>query len=317
MHFSVAADIKAGAKLFSIEADVYEAREAQMQAKLASAEAYLARAESDLIRVEKAVETNAVSRQEVATRKADRDMAKAAVLEAQANLKQAQLDLSYCTVTSPIDGQVSRNLVDVGNLVGSGANTLLATVAKMDPIFVYFEASEDVVLEWLESHDRTLGNRKMDIPAFLGLSNGDDFPFEGMIDYVDNKVDANTGTIVLRATFPNPKRKLFPGLFARVRVPGLEVPKAVVIKEKAIGTDLGGKYVLTVGEGNIVELKHVELGALEGDERVILSGLEANETYILEGLMRARPGRPCTPQQAGAASASKPVPTEGAAAQQG
>lgn len=311
MHFELADNIEAGAKLFTIEPAVYIARKNQMAAALASAEANLSRAESDLTRVKKAVETNAVSQQEVETRRAERDMAKAAVLEAEANLKQAELDLSYCTVTSPIAGQVSRDLVDVGNLVGAGENTLLTTVAKMDPIHVYFEASELVLLQWLRTHDRSLEDRSGEFPAFLGLSNDEDYPFEGLIDHVENSVDISTGTIQLRASFPNPNGKLFPGLFAKVRIPGMKAENAVLVKERAIGTDLGGKYVLTVDAENMVVLKHVKLGALEGDERVILEGLGADENYIVKGLMRARPGLPCTPVAGGTQPADGTATNEG------
>lgn len=307
MDFSVAADVEAGEQLFTIEPDVYAARRDQMSAAVAAAEADLSRAESDLERVEKAVETNAVSRQEVELRRSQRDMAKAAVLQAKANLKQAELDLSYCTVTSPIEGQISRNYVDVGNLVGAGEATLLATVAKMDPIHVYFEAGEDAVLRWLDENSRSFEQREMDIPIELGLSGSKDYPFRGVIDYVDNQVNVSTGTIVLRAAVPNPDRKLFPGLFARVRVPQRVPQESLLVKEQAIGTDLGGKYVLTVGEQDVVEIKHVELGALFDGMRVILSGLEPGDRYISEGLLRARPGRPCAPEE----ESTQPAPKNG------
>ena len=314
IEFLQAQDVEKGAVLFHVEPDEYEARRAQRAAALGAAQANLSRSQSDYDRVAQAVQTNAVSRQEVEKRKADRDMAEAEVAQAEANLKQAELDLSYCTLVSPIAGQISRSYVDVGNLVGSGENTLLATVEQMDTIFVYFEASEDVVLRWLEQRQKTLKQRKVDVPAYLGLSNDKDFPFEGVIDYIDNRVNPNTGTILLRAAFPNPEGLLFPGLFAKVRVPGEELPEAVLVEEKAIGTDLGGKYVLTVGDDNLVELQHVELGALEGQQRVILSGLKPGQRYIVEGLMRARPGRPCTPSPVAPRAAEETAPE---AAQQG
>lgn len=316
IDFLQAQDVAKGDVLFHIEADEYEARQAQRAAALGAAEANLSRAKSDYERVAQAVETNAVSRQEVEKRKADREMAQAEVEQAEANLKQAALDLSYCTLKSPIAGQISRSYVDVGNLVGSGENTLLATVEQMDTIFVYFEASEDVVLRWLEQRQQTLKERKVDVPAFLGLSNDRDYPFEGVIDYIDNRVNPNTGTILLRAAFPNPEGLLFPGLFAKIRVPGTEVPDAVLVEEKAIGTDLGGKYVLAVGDDNLVVLKHVELGALEGQQRVILSGLKPGQRYIVEGMMRARPGRPCSPSPVATETAT-PVEETPEAAQQG
>ncbi len=297
MHYTAAAEVEADKVLFTIEDDAYLATRQQREAAVASAVANLKRAEADLERVQEAVKTNAVSEQEVSLRLAERDMAVAAKLEAEANLAQAELDLGYCEVKSPIEGQVSRNLVDVGNLVGSGQNTLLATVAKMDPIHVYFEASEDKVLKNLKRRQNET-TKKLDmepVPAFIGLGDETDYPHEGVIDYIDNRVDTDTGTITVRGTFANTDRTLFPGLFARIRVPGDEIEGAVLVEERAIGTDLGGKYVLLVDESNMVKVQHIELGDLEGELRVVLSGLAPDQRYIVSGLMRARPGKPCTP----------------------
>ena len=308
MHYRVAAEVDAGDVLFTIEDDSYTAARNQRGAAVASAKANLKRAEADLERVQQAVKTNAVSEQEVSLRLAERDMAVASKLEAEANLVKAELDLSYCEVKSPIEGQVSRNLVDVGNLVGSGQNTLLATVAKMDPIHVYFEASEDKVLKNLKRH-QGMDSKRLEIEpvkALLGLGNETDYPYEGVLDYIDNRVDTDTGTITIRGTFPNADRALFPGLFARISVPGDEIEGAVLVEERAIGTDLGGKYVLVVDESDMVAVQHLELGALEGELRVVISGLAPDQRYIVSGLLRARPGRPCTPTMQ---SESKATPT--------
>ena len=138
----------------------------------------------------------------------------------------------------------------------------------------------------------------------MGLANENGWPHEGRLDYVDNTVDANTGTIQVRGVFPNSKNVLFPGLFARIRVPTLLQEDALLVSERAIGTDLGGKYLLIVGEGDMVELRHVELGRLEDGMRVIVSGLEAGERYIINGLQRARPGLPVSPKTASASAES-------------
>ena len=216
--------------------------------------------------------------------------------------------MSYTEVRSPIRGVVSRRLVDIGNLVGSGENTLLTTVAQMDPIYVYFDVSERLILEMFNEQGRTLERRSTlpeeQVPAFLGLANENGWPHEGRLDYVDNTVDANTGTIQVRGVFPNSKNVLFPGLFARIRVPTLLQEDALLVSERAIGTDLGGKYLLIVGEGDMVELRHVELGRLEDGMRVIVSGLEAGERYIINGLQRARPGLPVSPKTASASAES-------------
>jgi RND family efflux transporter MFP subunit len=193
---------------------------------------------------------------------------------------------------------VSRNLVDLGNLVGSGENTLLTTINRVNPIYAYFDVSESLLLEILGARDITLadGDTRSGGPVFLGLDDETGWPHEGVIDYFDNTVDPGTGTIRVRGRFPNGTGKLFPGLFARIRVPAGRLDDAVLVAETAIGTDLGGKYVLVVGDDNVVELRHVELGPLQEDGlRVVLSGLEANERYIVSGIQRARPGLPVTP----------------------
>ena len=241
------------------------------------------------------MQSNAISKQEYALRIAERDMAEASVLEAKANLAQADLDLSYCDVVAPIGGQVSRNYVDVGNLVGGLQPTLLCDVVQMDPMFVYFEASEADVLEHMRNNTGNGGSPlKEPIPALLGLGNEDGFPHEGLIDYVDNRVDSATSTLEIRGTFPNADRSLFPGLFARIRISGETIEDAVLVREEAIGTDLGGKFVMTVDDRNVVGVARVELGQIEDGYRVVLSGLEAGQRYVVEGMQRARPGMPVT-----------------------
>jgi len=169
-------------------------------------------------------------------------------------------------------------------------------------MFVYFDAPEEIVLRSLRtrpletsSRAREEGRPRERVAQVATLID-DDFPFQGLIDYVSNTVDPDTGTIQARAVLPNDDMKLFPGLFVRVRIPVETVKDAVVIDEKALGTDLGGRYVYVVGPGNVVEQRYVKLGVVEPDGMVpILEGLEGDETYIVDGLLRARPGMPVTP----------------------
>ncbi len=300
--FKPSSQVKEGDLLFVIEPELYIANRERAVANVKQWEAELARAKSDLERLELAIQTNAVSQQEVDRARADLDQADASLLGAKASLTQAELDLSYTEVRSPISGMVSRRLVDVGNLVGSGENTLLTTVVKIDPIYAYFDVSERIVLEVLESRGRTFTDERAVEPrdeasVFLGLANEEGWPHKGFIDYIDNTVDTGTGTIQVRGVFANPTGKLFPGLFARIRVPRDVLDDALLVSERAIGTDLGGKYLLLVGEDNVVELRHVELGSLQEGMRVIYSGLKPDEHYIINGLQRARPGLPVTPKE--------------------
>ncbi len=303
IDFEPSTMVEEGRQLFLIEPRNYKAERDAADAALKSAHAELARTESDLKRVEQAVKTNAVSQSDVDLARANRDMARASVLSAEAALDRAELQLSYTQVRAPITGQVGRNLVDRGNLVSGSERTLLTTVNRMQPMYVYFDAPEEIVLRALRNLDLTTDideqrrSRGETTIAQVATLIDEDFPFSGPIDYVSNEVDTATGTIQLRAVLPNEEMKLFPGLFVRVRIPLETLEDAVLIREEALGTDLGGRYVYIVGEGNIVERRYVELGPVEADGMVpIFDGLEGSETYIVEGLLRARPGMPVTPE---------------------
>jgi len=297
--------VEEGAQLFVIEPRLYKAERDAADAALKSAQADLARTESDLQRVEQAVKTNAVSQSDVDLARANRDMARASVLSAEAALDSAELQYSYTQVRAPITGQVGRNRVDRGNIVSGSQGTLLTTVNRMQPMFVYFDAPEEIVLRALANMDLTtvVDINAEDEASRRGVTNAEvatlideGFPYSGPIDYVSNTVDSATGTIQVRAVLPNERMSLFPGLFVRVRIPMGLLEDAVLIREEALGTDLGGRYVFVVGEGNVVEQKYVELGPVEPDGMVpILEGLDGSETYIVEGLLRARPGMPVTP----------------------
>ncbi len=298
VEFEVSSSVKTGDLLFTIEDERYIAARDVAQANVKSAEADLLRSETELRRVEKASKSRAVSEMDVDRARADRDMAVASVASAKARLADAELDLSYTKVHAPIDGFVSRNLVDVGNLVGQGEATLLTRINKVTPIFVYFHAPESVVLNFLAigRQEKEKGDDRSVKMVHVALANDEGFPHNGYIDFIDNEVDPNTGTIELRARLENKDELIFPGLFVRVKVSGQTIPDAVLILETALGTDLGGKYVLTVGEGNIVEQKYVTLGSAQGDGTIyIKSGLEGEELVIVGGLMIARPGMPVQP----------------------
>ena len=299
MEFEPSTLVRAGDLLFVIEPETYEAARDAALANIAQWESELLRAESDLSRLEQAIQTNAVSEQEVDGARADVQGAEANLAAARAGLVNAEINLSYTQVRSPITGMVSRNLVDVGNLVGAGDNTLLTTVVAMQPLYAYFDVSEAMLLTILAEFDSTIvddpGTRAPS-PVFLGVDTEEGWPHEGIMDYVDNTVDTSTGTIQVRGTFANERNRLFPGLFAGLRVPVGTEQNAVLAEENAIGTDLGGKFVLVVGSDDVVELRHVVLGALQSDGmRVVREGLAANERYIVNGLQRARPGPPVTP----------------------
>lgn len=288
--------VTSGTVLFVIEQDSYRAARDRADANLKSAEAGLRRAESDLDRLEEAVKTNAVSEQEVTRARAERDQASAALLEAEAALTNAEIQLGYTTVESPIDGMVSRRMVDRGNLVGAGAATLLTTVRKIDPIFAYFEIDERMLAKILEVRSGFDPSEMRDDPLPVTMRVAETgVRLDGRVDWVDNTVDPATGTIKMRGVFANPDARVFPGFFVSVRLPGESVPGALLVQETALGTDLGGRYLMIVGEGDVVERRYVEPGPLQDDNmRVIFAGLKSGERYVASGLQRARPGMPVT-----------------------
>jgi RND family efflux transporter MFP subunit len=318
--FSPSDIVEEGEVLFIIEQEQYEASRDEAVAMLRSAIADSALKESNLERIEIAIETNAVSRQDLDRAQAERDAAVAAVLGARARLSRAQLDYEYTTVRSPIVGQVGRRQVDPGNLVGYTDRTLLTTVNRMEPMHVFFNAPEWVVLRMLramqdvrdergdgerieleesagELNAEELEAQKRVARVLIGTSaDADTFPFQGYIDFIGNTVDPTTGTIELRALFENEELLLFPGLFVRVRVLAMEAQDALLVDERAIGTDLGGKYMYLVGENDVVERVYVTVGQPQPDGMIVIEdGLDPGATYISNGLLRARPGLPVTP----------------------
>jgi len=332
MYFDPSTLVGRGQALFLIEPDQYEALRDEAQAALNSARAEAARAESDLDRLELAIQTNAVSESDVDRARALRDQAVASVASAEARLQRAQLDVEYTRVRTPISGQVSRNLVDLGNLVSAQQSTLLTTVNQIDPIHVYFDAPEGLVLDFLRRANRGIvtegGERGFDPETVregsqgtdqvgrveIATEGGDGYGHPGYIDYIDNTVNPATGTIQLRGVIPNQDFTLFPGLFVRVRVTGGVTPNALLVREVGIGRDLGGNFVLVVGEDGVVERRYVNLGDIqEGGYVVIEAGLEGTERYITNGLLRARPGLPVTPRAPDGPSAEDAGEPAGAA----
>jgi RND family efflux transporter MFP subunit len=295
--FDASADVEADQPLFVIDPAPFEAALQAAEADLALRQANRDQARWDLERTEELAARQASNPKEVLDARTKLAMTQADVMAAQARVDKAKLDLGYTDIRSPIDGRVSRNFKDVGNLVGAGERTLLTTVVKMDELYCYFNVPERLVLERMAARE-VERRRDPDRPFFIGLAHETGFPHQGRLDYIDNTVDTATGTITVRGIVPNDEQLLVPGAFVRVRVPGYLEQDAVLVDERAIGTDLGGKYVLVVGGDNIVEHRRVKLGQLDEGMRVIVEGLGPDERYIITGLQRARPGLPVTPKTA-------------------
>lgn len=224
---------------------------------------------------------------------------RAQVEAAQIAVKNAELDLSYCRMTAPINGRISRINVDVGNLVGDGQSTVLATIVKLVPMYAYATISESDLLRTpaLKSvGTSTDGTVAEPVPVELGLANQSGFPTAGVIDYSDPGLDPETGTLRMRGVFANSDRTLLPGMFVRMRVPVAEHSKALLVPERALGTDQSGQYVLVVDQEDMVQYRSVQIGVSVGGLRVVDGQLTVNDQVITEGLLRARPGAKVDPQ---------------------
>lgn len=294
VHFEDGQPVHAGQLLFTIEPEPFQAALDAAQAKVEQTDAALQLANANLARAETLFEKNAITKEEMETRKAEVAVAKAQRLADVANVEKAKIDLSYTEIKSPIDGKADRRLVDPGNLVGGLEATLLTKVVSLDPIEVKFDVNEKMVINYLRNtaENGAKYDRDNPMPAELAIAGDTGFPHQGHVDFLASEVERSTGTAELRAVFPNEQRLLYPGLSADVRLPLAERKDALLVYEQALGTDLAGKYLLVVGKDNKVEHRKVMLGSLEGKLRVIESGIESGEKYIVEGLQRARPGLP-------------------------
>ncbi|GBC59225.1 MexE family multidrug efflux RND transporter per iplasmic adaptor subunit [Desulfonema ishimotonii] len=303
INFTPSTKISKGDLLFVIDPRPYQAKLDQAKADLAIRHANLKLADATLKRLEQAYKTRAVSQIEVLEAQAKRDTAKAGIQAAEAAVESAELDLAYTRIHAPISGRIGRNLVDVGNLVGAaGDKTLLATIVNDDPVYAYFYVNERLLLEAEEAErkQRKDDHKRGKVPAFLGLAHEDGFPHEGQLDYIDNRVDPDTGTVQTRGVFPNPERILHPGLFARIRVPIGDPSEQLLVPERALGADQRGRFLLAVKDDNTVEYKPVRTGVLMDGLRVIREGISEKDRIVVNGVQRARPGIEVTPKTEGA-----------------
>lgn len=278
--------------LFTIDPAEYQANLEAAQGKLSSAVASRDLADTTYKRNKELFATQAISELEMLQSEADLDLAKGGVEQAKADVARAELDVGYTKIKSPIAGQMSREFVSPGNLVGPGVSQQLARVVSLDPIYFYFNVDERTFLQY-QKIDRSIKAKNKDarIKVSLELADGSIFKHEGEVDYADNQVDTQTGTIEIRAVFPNPDRMLYPGLFGNVRFANKR-ESAIVVPETVIQKDLAGDFVLVVGENNMVEIRYVKKGPRVEQGIILEEGLEAGEKLIVNGIQRARPGAP-------------------------
>jgi RND family efflux transporter MFP subunit len=297
IKYADGAAVKQGQHLFTIEPEPYELKLQQAQAAEASAEATAKQTEADFERQQELVQRQAASKAAFDNATANRDTAKARLLQAKADTKQAQINLDYTKVVAPFDGVVTARQVSIGELVGGSGTQVLATIVQLDPIWVNFSASERDVLR-VRAELQRRGMTRSDMigtEAEVGLQTETGYPHKGKLDYIAPTVSASTGTLAVRALLRNPNAPLLPGYFVRVRVPLDETP-ALLVPSVALGADQGGRYVLIVNTENTVEQRKVQVGPTVGEMAVIESGLQPDDRVVVAGILRANPGQKVDPQ---------------------
>jgi RND family efflux transporter MFP subunit len=291
--------VKKGEPLFSIDSRAFKADVARAEAQVAALRTQLELTKSELARAEKLVASQAISAQEIDQLRASTRSAEASLRAAEATLVQSKLNIEYANVTAPVSGRTSRANVTAGNLVGVG-DPVLTTIVSSDKVYAYFDASEATYLKYMRSA-RAGG------PVQMGLANEAGFPHAGKLDFVDNRLNPATATIRGRAVFDNKAGLFTPGLSARLKLVGSSNYTATLVADRAITTDQTRKMVLVVGPNNIVQPREVKPGALIDGMRVV-EGVKAGELVIVDGLLRAFPGAPVTPQVLKVDDKGLPIP---------
>ena len=295
--FKEGALVQEGDVLFLIDDKPLQAQVERLKADVAFAESELALAKRELQRAQRLKKQNAIAQEAVDNRLAHKQQAAATLQAKQAALAEMQLDLDYTQVKAPITGRVSRALITKGNYVTEG-QSLLTTVVSTEKIYAYFDADEQTYLKYsqLAKEGSRPSSRDSQSPVFMGLVADEGYPHAGYIDFVDNQVNQQTGTIRGRAVFENRDGGLTPGLFARIKVAGSASYEGILIDDKAVATDLSHKFVWVVSDDNKVERRAVVLGKSHNGLRIIKQGLAAHERIIVNGVQRVRPGAVVQPQ---------------------
>jgi RND family efflux transporter MFP subunit len=301
IHFQDGQIVHQGDLLFVIDPRPYEAALASAQAQLAQGQAQVDLATRQLGRSSQLLQQGYEPQSNTDQRISDLKVAQASVESAKAAIQTAQLNVEFTHITAPLTGRISNHRVSIGNLVSggdSGSATLLTTIVSLDPVYFYFDVSEADFLAYQRSVAKgNLQDARADsIAVELHLTDEDGWPHKGKVNFVDNQVDRGSGTIRMRAVFPNPDLLLTVGQFGRIRVPASERYKAILIPDAALVSDQSRKIVMTVNADNVIVPKVVRPGPTHDGLRIIRTGLSPDDKIVIDGLLRARPGAKVTPQ---------------------
>lgn len=308
IEFQPGQRVKKGDLLFVIDKRQYKAEVDRAAAAVEARAAALVGADNDARLARELADQRAGPEIDALVKAAKRDSIKGELAAAKAQLDDAKLNLEFCEVRSPIDGRISKNFVDVGNLVGRGEPTLLAQIVQATPAFVSLDVSESDVLAVRREQQATNPDGKMDEPgklagnwrpSELSLADVEDFKHKGRVDYVDPQMNAQTGTLRVRTRYENQDELLLPGLFARVRF-AMSSRKSMLVPEAALLSDQQGRFAMVVNGKDEVEQRRVKIGVLDGSMRVVEEGLVSEDRVIVLGVLKARPGAKVSPKVEGA-----------------
>ncbi len=301
VNFKAGDKISKGDLLFQIDPQPFVAQLNFAEAELERAKSKHELAKNDLSRAKRLFRAKAISEEEHDARSKGLRETAAAVQSAKAHVDTARLNLGFTRIRSPINGRIGRELITAGNLVnGGGADaTLLTFIVSTDPVYVYANADERSVLKYRRQDQKkgrgNLGDEQT--PVELAVADESGFPHQGRLDYMSPREDAATGTITLRGVFANPDELLSPGFFARMRVRASAPYPAVLLPDRAIGTDMAQRFIWVVNQENQVEYRKVALGAHIGESRVIIEGLKPEEWAVIEGIQKLKPGIKVNPER--------------------
>lgn len=319
--FQEGALVQEGDILFKIDPRPFQADFDNKQAAVAQAKATASKAQADYNRYALLLKAQVIARADYDTYKANYQVAAASLQSAEAALETSRLNLQWTEVRAPISGRVGRMNVTVGNLIMGGSTqaaslTALTTIVSIDPLYCYINVPESTALHYqkiaLQEDKGNVAAAKQ--PCYLQLEDETNFPHQGVIDFVDNQVDVSTGTVQMRCVVPNPSGLLTAGLFAVTRIPASERYQALLVPDQAVNTDQNERYLLVVGNDNVVRRQTVTLGALFGNLRAIDGGLEPHERVIIEGMQSAMPGIKVDPHEAPRSANSSNLAAQGIAA---
>jgi membrane fusion protein (multidrug efflux system) len=304
--FTEGTEVKEGDPLFALDKKPFEERLAAANGSLAEAKAALNKYQKDVARLTPLAEKKAVPQQDLDNALASVDVGKANILSAEARVQSAQIDLGYCDVRAPINGLIGAKQVSIGELVGKGQPTLMATISSLDPIWFYCNVSEAQYLR-ADAEIRKTGKKFEDLPISLILANDTVHPSRGKLVFIDRAVDPRTGTLRVRAEFANPQKVLRPGMFGRIVVDTGVQPDSILVPERAVVELQGKNFAWVIGADNKATQRGIKVGETFGENMLVLEGLKAGERVVTEGLQKVREGalvQPMTAAQMTAAQAA-------------